>query len=282
MLGRKQYKKSGLKPEQIGIFFITPCPAKVTAAHNPLLLQDPVIDGAISIAEIYKRLLPAMKQVKEPLQLAHSGIIGIGWARSGGEASAILNDKQLAVDGIQNIIDILEAVENGFLPDVEFLELNACNQGCVGGCLTIENPYAAKARLKRLMKFLPISRNKLLDEDVERVKASPDSLLKYAPDRALDEDRAAAMAKFMKIDSLTEELPGLDCGSCGAPSCHALAEDIVLGMASEEDCIFHMRDRMRYMAGNGDADEYLPPPFRAYTGDGAEDELSEEANDGNN
>ena len=34
--------------------------------------------------------------------------------------------------------------------------------------------------------------------------------------------------------------------------------------------------------GNGDADEYLPPPFRAYTGDGAEDELSEEANDGNN
>ena len=49
---------------------------------------------------------------------------------------------------------------------------------------------------------MPISRNKLLDEDVERVKASPDSLLKYAPDRALDEDRAAAMAKFMKIDSL--------------------------------------------------------------------------------
>ena len=79
--------------------------------------------------------------------------------------------KRQAVDGIQNIIDILEAVENGFLPDVEFLELNACNQGCVGGCLTIENPYAAKARLKRLMKFLPISRNKLLDEDVERVKA---------------------------------------------------------------------------------------------------------------
>ena len=48
----------------------------------------------------------------------------------------------------------------------------------------------------------------------------------------------------------------MDRGSCGAPSCHALAEDIVLGMASEEkDRIFHMRDRMRYMAGNGDADE---------------------------
>ena len=108
----------------------------------------------------------------------------------------------------------------------------------------------------------------------------PDNLLKYAPDSALDEDRSAAMAKFMQIDSLTEELPGLDCGSCGAPSCHALAEDIVLGMASEEDCIFHMRERMRYMAGNGDADEYLPPPFRTYTGDGTEEEPDEEENNG--
>ena len=270
--------KTGLKPEEIGVFFITPCPAKVTAAHNPLLLPDTVIDGAISIAEIYKKLLPAMKKVEEPLPLAHSGIIGIGWARSGGEASAILNDKQLAVDGIQNIIDILEDVENGFLPDVDFLELNACNQGCVGGCLTVENPYAAKARLKRLMKFLPISRNKLQDEDQQRVHALPDKLLQYAPDRALDEDRSAAMAKFMQIDQLTEELPGLDCGSCGAPSCHALAEDIVLGMASEEDCIFRMRERMQYMAGNGDADEYLPPPFRASNGEDASGEQSEEEN----
>ena len=269
--------KTGLKPEEIGVFFITPCPAKVTAAHNPLLLQEPVIDGAISMAELYKKLLPAMKSVKEPLPLSHSGIIGIGWARSGGEASAILNDKQLAVDGIQNIIDILEAVENGFLPDVEFLELNACNQGCVGGCLTVENPYAAKARLKRLMKFLPISRNKLLDEDVDRVHTTADRLLSQTPEAALDEDRAVAMAKFMKIDSLAEELPGLDCGSCGAPSCHALAEDIVLGIASEEDCIFKMRERMQYMAGNGDADEYLPPPFRAsYDNDKAGGQQKEE------
>ena len=54
----------------------------------------------------------------------------------------------------------------------------------------------------------------------------------------------------------------LDCGSCGAPSCHALAEDVVLGRASEEDCIFKVRERMQYMAGTGDADEYLPAPFR--------------------
>jgi hypothetical protein len=35
-----------------------------------------------------------------------------------------------------------------------------------------------------------------------------------------------------------------------------------MGRASQEDCIFRMRERMQYMAGGGDADEYLPAPFR--------------------
>ena len=70
------------------------------------------------------------------------------------------------------------------------------------------------------------------------------------------------MEKPLKIDEIFHSLPGLDCGSCGAPSCHALAEDVVLGRASLEDCIFKVRERMQYMAGAGEADEYLPAPFR--------------------
>ena len=37
------------------------------------------------------------------------------------------------------------------------------------------------------------------------------------------------------------EITAGDCGSCGAPTCNALAEDIVRGEASEEDCIIEMR-----------------------------------------
>lgn len=40
------------------------------------------------------------------------------------------------------------------------------------------------------------------------------------------------------VEELTEQLPGLDCGSCGAPTCRALAEDIVRGTASNNDCIY--------------------------------------------
>jgi Na+-translocating ferredoxin:NAD+ oxidoreductase RNF subunit RnfB len=37
----------------------------------------------------------------------------------------------------------------------------------------------------------------------------------------------------------------LDCGSCGAPSCRALAEDIVNNEAEESDCIINMRDELK-------------------------------------
>ena len=89
-----------------------------------------------------------------------------------------------------------------------------------------------------------------------------DKQLQYLPTFVLDQDLGAALNKQLRIQELESHLPGLHCGSCGAPSCHAFAEDVVLGRASEEDCIFKVRERMQYMAGTGDADEYLPAPFR--------------------
>ena len=44
------------------------------------------------------------------------------------------------------------------------------------------------------------------------------------------------------IEELTEQLPGLDCGSCGAPTCRALAEDIVRGNATKNDCIYSFHE----------------------------------------
>ena len=67
----------------------------------------------------------------------------------------------------------------------------------------------------------------------------------------LDTDRHEAMRKMREIVSITESLPGIDCGSCGAPNCRALAEDIVRGKASPDDCVFLMRDKLRRMLDEG-------------------------------
>ncbi|MDR3207380.1 MAG: 4Fe-4S binding protein [Oscillospiraceae bacterium] len=263
---REAMNKTGLSPERIGVFFLTPCPAKATAVRNPIGLAAPVIDGAIALSELYLHLLPVMKKRPDLPDLATAGLMGLGWAVSGGESAALLGESYLAVDGIENVIQVLEDIEDGKLPEVEFLELSACTQGCVGGCLTVENPFAAKARMKRLMKFLPVSRNKVGPGD--KPLASWGAFLSHTPVFRLDADMQAALEKQARIEALAAQLPGLDCSSCGAPSCRSLAEDVVLGFASEEDCIFRMRERVMYLSGDGDAEQFLPPPFRRDPGAG--------------
>ena len=117
-------------------------------------------------------------------------------------------------------------------------------------------------RLGALMNRLPVSRNCFLFQGPDRNLAKFQRKITYTPAFLLDADRGAAMEKQLQIQDLENHLPGLHCGSCGAPSCHAFAEDVVMGRASVEDCIFRVRARMQHMAGPGEADEYLPAPFR--------------------
>lgn len=250
--------RSGLKPEEIGVFFITPCPAKVTAAKYPMLLNAPVVDGCLSMADIYKRLLPAMKKIKTPLPLRRTGSVGIGWARSGGEAAALVQDGKLYVDGIRNVARVLESVEDGSLSDISFIELNACNLGCVDGCLTVENAYIAREHLEKLTRSTPVSLSRIHAEESRGAVEKPQKQLEYQPTFELEGD---ALAKYARMEELAKLFPGMDCGSCGAPSCRALAEDIVQGYASENDCIFRMREKLQALSGV-DSDEFLPPPFR--------------------
>lgn len=254
-------KKTGLPPEEIGVFAIVPCSAKITAAHVPMAFPEPVIDGAFSIHDVYLKLLGPMKQVAQnPPALSRTGALGLSWGYCGGESAARLEEDYVAVDGIDNVIRMLEEIEDGRLPDADFVELTACVQGCVGGCLNVENPYGAKMRLARLASRLPQKRNTLTFSPGARRLARFQQELDYIPAFRLDADRGAAMEKLFRIDQLAESLPGLDCSSCGAPSCRALAEDVVMGRASLEDCIFRVRERMESVAGNDES--YLPAPFR--------------------
>ncbi|WP_130869571.1 [Fe-Fe] hydrogenase large subunit C-terminal domain-containing protein [Intestinimonas massiliensis (ex Afouda et al. 2020)] len=259
---REAAAETGLPPERIGVFAIVPCSSKVTAARVSEGLSQPVLDGAFAIRDIYLRLLNPMRELEEVEPMASAGIMGLGWASCGGESTARLGERCVAVDGIENVIQMLEEIEDGRLPEADFLELSACTQGCVGGCFTVENPYGAKMRMKGLMKGQPVSRNRFTLEGADRDIVRRDKQLQYLPTFVLDHDREMAISKQRRIQELEAHLPGLHCGSCGAPSCHAFAEDVVLGRASVDDCIFKVRERMRTMAGKDEADDYLPPPFR--------------------
>lgn len=241
---REAAKKTGLSPSEIGTFFISPCPAKVTSARTPIGMHESYIDGVLSMSSVYKKLVSAMNKITEPEPLSHSGIVGISWASSGGEAAALLRDKYLAADGIENVKKVLEELEDDRLPECEFVELNACISGCVGGALAFETPFIAKTRLQILRRCLPVSRNAYNAEELREEELHWEKGPAFNPALLLDDDFGSALHKRRQIDEIEAQLPGLDCGSCGAPSCRALAEDIVRGSAKETDCIFILRRKV--------------------------------------
>lgn len=242
-------EKTGLPSEKIGIFFISPCPAKVTAVKNPLGYEKSEVDGVLAIKDVYPRLINCMKTVAERDELedlAISGKIGISWGSSGGEASGLLTDSYLAADGIENIIRVLEDMEDQKFTNLEFIELNACNGGCVGGVLTVENPYVAKVKLKRLRKYMPVARTHI---PLESIDLGWTQEVEYEPVFNLGVSLIESIGKVAKVEELCKKFPGLDCGSCGAPTCKALAEDIVRGVAEENYCIHIFREYMNRLSG---------------------------------
>ena len=243
-LARKEaIEETGLKSEEIGVFFITPCAAKVTEVHSPSYVEKSACDGAISFSKIYPELSQAMDHLTEIEPIAQSGSIGIGWANSGGESAAMLGDKYLAADGIENVIRVLEELEDEHIRDIDFIELNACSGGCVGGALTVENPYVAQARIQNLRKYMPVSMNHI-GENIDNMMWENE--LKFDADIfRLDEDIFKAMSMMERMETIIKDLPGIDCGSCGAPTCRAMAEDIVMGRAKETDCIFKLKARIQ-------------------------------------
>ena len=239
-------EKTGLPPEQIGAIFISPCPAKVTAVKMPLGSEKSCVDGVLAIREAYPKLISLMREVPSSVDLARTGRMGIGWGSSGGEAAAALKERYLAADGIENVIRVLEDLEDEKFYDLDFVELNACSGGCVGGVLTVENPYVARAKLKRIRKYRPVSCNHIDGEDLSAFFW--DEAVEYEPVLELDADFRTAMEKMKTMREIEARLYGMECGSCGAPSCKALAEDIVRGFATEEACIFKLREEIDGMA----------------------------------
>ncbi len=243
-------KDKGLPKEDIGVFFITPCPAKVTAVKEPVAMQESNVDGVIPIDDIYGEILKAIPHVGKESESQATGA-GLGWARAGGENTAVgLEEGYLSVDGIQNVINVLEEVEMGKLDDVVYLECLSCPGGCIAGPLTVENKFISRVRIGKLAdkQKKPFEPEDDLDQLIEEGFFSGQEKITPRPIMQLDSDISKAIKLMAELETTLEDLPGIDCGSCGAPTCRALAEDIVKGLALETDCVIKLREKVHELA----------------------------------
>jgi len=245
---KKKSKKLKLKENEIGTFYLTPCPVKMISIRQPAEKGKSSIDGSISISDTYAPLLAAMENMEKGSYrkaLESICILGIGWAMGGGICRTLRLKNSLAVTGLSEIIKVFDDIERGKLRNIDFIEAHSCPQGCVGGSLTVENLYISYNKILKLIETL----------EFEKIKACPDirevrklynqnyffieGKLEPRPIKPLDKDLAKAIKKRKEKEQIYESLPKIDCGVCGAPTCLTFAEDVVKKEAKLTDCIFN-------------------------------------------
>ena len=252
MFIRNKFRKENqYKDNEVGIFYITPCAAKIAAVKSPVGEEKSIVDGVINLDSLYNRVWKkikeqgsAYKETKLPIaQLSSDSILT---SLTNGERRLSMAKHSYAIDEIDNVIEFLEKIENDEIEGVEFLELRACDQSCSGGNLTCNNRFLtcekmfARARYvadkerngERTREFEIENERDYLMQNMSLDKIEPRSML------SLDDDIAKALEKMDKINLLKKELPQKDCGICGAPTCDAFAEDVVCQNAKKSDCIF--------------------------------------------
>lgn len=244
-------EKTGLPRKDIGVFFISPCAAKSTYIENPLGIEKSEVDGVISIQDIYMPLRNAISRLDRIEPLSQSSYMGMNWAVSGGESQNLELENAISVDGMDNVIKVLEQVENGIINDVDFIEALACMGGCIGGPLTVINAYVAKNLMNRTeiaIREMPGDKKREIEVDEAEIAFDFTKDIETVSVMRLDDDMGTAIQKLEQIEDIYDRLPLIDCGSCGAPNCRALAEDIVSGDANIEDCVFMLRKKVKELA----------------------------------
>ena len=250
----KKLTDEGVPRSEIGIFYVTPCAAKIAAVKSPVGEVKSIIDGVINMDSLYNIVFKKIKEqgkdyVFPPLRTPRLSADAILSTLTNGERRICMAKRSYAIDGIRNVIDFLEKLENDEIEGVQFLELRACDQSCAGATLSCENRFLCSERMfGRARKAAERERNGEVPREREMdsqkeylIECSGVEAVQPRSIMSLDPDISKALEKMERIRKLKDSLPQIDCGLCGSPTCNSLATDHVCGNGSIEDCVFYQR-----------------------------------------
>lgn len=78
-------RQYGYKSEEIGVFCLASCPAKVTSIMKPIGIEKSSLNGAIAINKIYGPVVEKMKRIESCNHYEKGTVNGISWATVGAE-----------------------------------------------------------------------------------------------------------------------------------------------------------------------------------------------------
>jgi len=246
---QKMHLENNIPDSDIGIYQIVPCISQVTAVHQPEGTVIDIENGAISIQEVFGKALEVLPEAAQDPRHVDIYTKGLSWSVSRMEAEDLDDGetRTLAVSGIPNVIEILLKIENQQIDPYDFIIFHSCTSGCVGGVLNVENPFVAASRIRHIIN----NEKNTKFEDKEIMKMFKAGKFDVSPLEGrsimkLSSDIKTALEKMKKIHQINATLPGLDCSACGSPTCLTLAEDIVDGKATLEDCVVLLRKKVKH------------------------------------
>ena len=251
-------KKLGLKPEDIKIVYIAPCPAKIVSIKQPAEKARSWFDGVISIKDLYPLLLPHVVAIKEkfdPSQVPEGFSFHPGWAVLGGITQSVKMKNWLAVSGLDHAMKIFDDIEKSRLQNIDFVEAASCMLSCLGGPYIVENPYVARANsIKQKERY-----GRRIALDVEDIKRKLEKGYYYfenpilpRPTTYFDTDLETSIKRISEREEIYQKLRQIDCGACGSPSCMAFAEDVVRGEVEITECVFKLLEKQAKSSGGSD------------------------------
>jgi iron only hydrogenase large subunit-like protein len=250
---RIKMQELGLKDHEIGVIYLAPCPSKMIALKNPPRKKHSFLDGVISISEVYPSVLRVLAHGEGANGKPEIRGLGLGWPIVGGQVSSLKAEDTLAIAGLTDVMRVFDEIENGKLKDIQYIECHSCHTACVGGSLTVENPYIARGRVLRMVERFgtePCQDREKIRDLYQKHFFSLVGTIAPSPSQPLGEDIARGIKKMQRRHQLYEMLPKIDCGACGAPTCMTFAEDVVRGDSEADECVFLMMKSLEALSKN--------------------------------
>ncbi|MBZ4653663.1 MAG: putative sensor protein [Peptococcaceae bacterium] len=229
--------------KDIKVVFAGPCIAKLREAEEngldaaltfnqlkSLLDQVPVAGEEALVVSSGARLETRMFPV-------HNGVLHAMKGQWG------LDEEYWSIEGIENCCEILESLQRKDIQPV-FIEMMACQGGCVGGP-AIDSPYGLYKRKQKVKEFyqqhLDAPSRPLLDNLVMEKSFSGKAVRKEV---FTEEEIRSVLVKMGKLTKDDER----NCEGCGYKSCRDKAVAVLAGLAVPEMCIPYMRERAESLA----------------------------------
>ncbi len=229
------------------VALLVSCPAQVTSVKTPLGVDFSQINYVIPISHVYHL-------AKRFFENTNGDGLSRGLLGADGDwlADFLPTYSGINICYISEVSEVLHEVETRHFASINYLELWACRNGCAGGVLNALSTHVIDFNLKNIRSKLKNTiPHDLKDEILSMYESGKFNLTKEITARPvlrLDDDIDVSMRKMEELEHILETLPGIDCGACGAPTCRAFAEDVVLGWSYITDCIFVLRDKLKKLA----------------------------------